>query len=313
MSTNYLQFLQSKAEEARAVFFVFERQYSSNPHHVYAFFEGKEDVDFYRPVLATNSEISKRGLFVKVCKGKGALLRVYELIRQKYGTIPNDIYLMDKDFDEFLGIDFNLDNSFFVSCEYSIESYVCCEESFKFFVEKYIGLYDGEPLFEELKDKFISQCSRLEKLLSPVVVCSLAQYEDFGNRPNFQNSNINKHLMVSSDGVVYRRRPGWLAKYLSEIGVDASQYDRARIRNLIQRVRTFGLRALIRGKYLIWFFTKFMQYCCDYVRGRSSAAGVKLSPKVQISSAAACQLVDASLLLPRRFFEFIDARTAAFS
>ena len=102
----------------------------SNPDHIYCFYEGKTDSDYYYNLFPKNK---RDNIFNIVCNGKSGILSICRYIKDDiiYQTYKL-LYFIDKDFDPSYNVtNPDLTGLIFETTGYSVENYYCSINCFK--------------------------------------------------------------------------------------------------------------------------------------------------------------------------------------
>ena len=183
----------------------FWTQYDPGQKRVHVFFEGHDDLAFYRPFIEQQMAVGGR-LVPYRCGGKRGVYEAFDGITQRNPAIRGVLFFVDKDVDDILGKPWPTDPRIFVTDVYSIENYLVSRDSFIRFCQEAVRLGDvGFQLHSPLLDRFDEQLSRFQRLIIPLMAWVVTMRRE-GQRPILTNINLGEFFEIDVECSV-RLRP----------------------------------------------------------------------------------------------------------
>lgn len=202
--------------------------------------EGPGDRCFYFDFVCDVLNDTKPQFFE--CGGKGRLLKFREAFDgYKWRRKPVIFYLCDKDFDDYLEIDYG---NIFRTSHYSIESFFLGESFAGYVIDKYssrsLTLKERGKFLEEFRSRFVSAIPVLR-----VVCAAMCEIRYHGEHPKFDGFGIDKIFDFTRREM--KRRGGMISEMRNVLKVDSlTSYH-----NIMRRTKTFdpeNFQGWMRGK-----------------------------------------------------------------
>lgn len=152
----------------------FHTDYKGNESKVlYCFFEGIEEISFYRDIINYAFPISQYTVYTYVCLGIDFVFTCYKYIKKQvfFSDKKNIIFFADKDVEDLININRPKDSNIIRTEYYSIENYVVNEFVLErilmefFFIDEYNVYSNIITKFKTAVHFFLNQMKRLAMLI----------------------------------------------------------------------------------------------------------------------------------------------------
>ncbi|MTI08776.1 DUF4435 domain-containing protein, partial [Curvivirga aplysinae] len=244
----------AKMRESRrtlnSVLLKFRTAISPKRKQFFSFFEGEEDIVFYSKLIKKHTPSDVENHFI-ICDGKKGVLDVRDLLAKRFPQILNVSFFVDKDHDEYVGNTRAISNDTFVTCQYSIENYLCSRSVINHFLTEHILLAEDELISTETINSFENSYKIFEDKMRPLsaMIIALRRRRATTNLNNLVLKNLfkfDKNLNL----IPQTKRSSTLIRQITNDKKGASYAEVAPInRDLkLKHAKTF-----IRGKYDLWF------------------------------------------------------------
>lgn len=278
------------------------------------FFEGEDDPSFYCPhIRAINN--SKQYLTL-ICYGRHEVIKLLDLIDQDGRAILKSLFFIDKDHNEFIGVN-KSHPRLFQTKYYSIENYLVCIDSINAYWAEYLHLSSLDSRKEQLVRQFENTYKSFEKRMLTLMALTLIG-RGFTSRParklNLNNANLDlifsmdfekeeckylkgagKHFAISTNVVNYHESPTILNKKTIE----------TILKNTFLGIET---KEIIRGKYELWFLVKYLQFITRKLSSKAEAKATGLqrsTPKSSITQETAVEQLGSRIKTPEDLRVFL--------
>lgn len=132
---DYAAYLTSEASSDLAVIHEFMMSYQESDE-VHIFFEGPEDIAFYLPEVRRYTE--NRRIYSYDCGGKWNVVKARDKIETSYKVTT--LFLIDRDYDDFLNRQASISNFLYITDGYSIENWASCEKALEVLLEDVLAV-----------------------------------------------------------------------------------------------------------------------------------------------------------------------------
>lgn len=244
---------------------------------IYCFFEGNEDRSYYS--FRTKMIYHNTPYFDYVCKGKGSLIKLHQLINNhKVYSNSNIGYFVDSDFDGRV-----LPKTVYTTPFYSIENFYVVDQAFEnilineFNINRNCDCFKkAKELFSDLKDKFHNNITYLNAWLA----CQ-ADYRNkkgLTTRLNIDNSlksvlgNEDFNKVVKSD-LTHLKFPNELLNQndIEIIFKDAPKIDKDIFESKLELFKNLNGDESFRGKFELKFLVSFLNRFKDEISKRNDS------------------------------------------
>ena len=254
-------FSDSRDNSVNTAFMDFNRAASHTPDALFVFYEGQDD-DYYYPRLR---QYSGRSIEAIKCKGKGNVIAVYKLLitKPEYNKYHKGFFI-DKDFDLHLEPFFD---DFFITSGYSIENYYLSDECMEETLKQKFSFHGGD---DDLKAIMTDYRTARQKYFDSILLfntwyCAI------------------KRKYVKIEGIsLNQEMPTGFVKFNLPAGNVHSRYTITEIYSTFASAANYSVSAdemagaeqyirenmqmNLRGKYLLDFMTKYLNYLIDKFR-----------------------------------------------
>jgi hypothetical protein len=256
------------------------QKYSSHKKEVHIFVEDEDDYIFYQIPLKHFYVDYK--IIPYFQKGKKNVLDAYQNIDWTNYIKEKVLFFIDKDFDDFLGLDNKLDSNVFVTEYYSIENYLVTLEVFEIILKRFFGVQE-QVLIDGFLDKInIAHCNFKENLKSIISLILIYRKEskhidldkvklsnyfyllglDFYKKKYLCIQDFNQIMRNPSSTKTDRvkvKNIKTLTHIISECVEDPSVYNYIKLfQNRKVLEGCVSQKKYIRGKYEFWFLFEML-------------------------------------------------------
>ncbi len=271
MTEDYAKYLRAEANSGIAALHQFRLLYSDDDQELHVFFEGEEDSLFYMPEIRRQAGI--RRTYTYVCSGKRNVVAVREDIGSSEYDIQRCLFFIDRDFDDYLGTQVTTDDRTYLTDNYSIESDIVRVQVLEVFIEDFVKISRADPEFARIVADFGALDQSFAKQIKPFMAWSIAA-KQAGSKPNFNNIDLGKVLIVGANGQVSKRAKGFDAYVRRAVGSGAGA-TLASTLAWFRQLHDAQRKRWIRGKFYYWFFQKSLLALIGASSARREAAGGK--------------------------------------
>ena len=307
-----VQFLRSKRNVLQAVVHRFLLKYRAGSNDIYLFFEGKDDPSFYLP------EIRKRASSFGTahtfqCEGKGTLLAVHGKVINRVDNKHRCLFFIDKDLDNYLGIRSPRHRNIFVTSPYSIENYICTEESVRILWTELLHLPESDQRMQAMLTHFSSSYSSYVRSIRPVMAWILNHRENYPHDRNRLNlSNITFAQICDIDAVTFdvRRKSGAYQFIINATNMQANPIGKDKLK---EKAKLFDLsqpKDWGRGKFEAGWFAAFIEKVISRLQQTRTANESKLSLRIQVTAQNIIDIFAARICCPQPLEAFLDFNLA---
>lgn len=299
---SFLDKLRSKRRQHTSVLLLFRMQYARSPDGLFVFFEGDDDELYFLPAIRRKAP-AERAVFSYVCDGKSGVLDSKGEVEKLTGKKDGLLFFVDKDFDEFLGgINYD-DENVFITEYYSVENYVVNEATLKTFNNLFIRL--GSEEYKELEDQFRVAHARFTNIMLPYMVLTIALKRKHGVNVNLNNVNL-ANLIRMNDELIPVKQPAALTRFLRACGCAGVVVPQREYRKIRNEVKDLKPKRILRGKFELWFFIKFLKAAWEALSGArlSSKRVVKVTFDPSLGNLFA--VMSGNLFYPSSLDAFLD-------
>ncbi|MCB9529328.1 MAG: DUF4435 domain-containing protein [Myxococcales bacterium] len=299
----YVDKLRRSPTSSLAQWNLFLQQYDPSGDRIFAFVEGRDDPAFYGTLLRQplpmitwiNCLDNKQGV-------RWAMDRFLAHFRQ---ASPRALFFMDRDFDDYRGIEASSYKYLFVTRWYSIESYLIAPEvAFTYLVEAGAldalgnSFRDFAAFFNEHLNRFLTVHAPIAEWMLSVRLASL--------RANFNALDKKGLLIWNSDQVQLAVPPDQIVSTLRQrCGKNGpvpivQDVVRAQGESIVSDHTQW--RSWARGKQVLWWLVQFLRYMQASLRTGSGGGG---KVRVDLSTSNALQLLVPYLQMPSDLHDFV--------
>lgn len=313
MTVDYAVALRQERNIAHAVFHsVILALSKSKTSDIFLFFEGEDDPAFYQSHIRIFLHGFNHNSFI--CYGRSEVLKVFDLITNDSRAIGRSLFFIDKDHNDVLGAPTPIARNIFQTTLYSIENYLVSEEIFSAYWSEILHLDTTDPrkiaYQEQFRRTYVAYSKRMCTLMAFILYAR--GFEGAVVRKlNLNNVRLELMFRLNFDDATCRYQAGAgkhfaIATNVRDHPISACNSEIRRI--LRSCVRTRTTKEIVRGKYELWFFVKFLQNVSHQLSSRQAAKASGLrraTPKIFISIENAVEILSSRLNCPPELSEFL--------
>lgn len=251
---SFVEHLREKRCAHTAVVAKLERSRSRIPNSLFLVLEALPDqvvyLDVTKRVLAAENAIPIH------CDGKHGVLRLLRYVRQKYGHDPYIVFFVDRDLDDFLPPGNPTDEFLYVTDDYSIENDFVGPASFRCILNDILCFDADESEISECIVEFDRAFMAFATSCVPLMAWAILIRLN-GGAVNFNNINYTEIFDVSSPKIPVRKSQA-LKKFIAACAADEPVPRLFTARPVIKALTSKSVSQFIRGKYLLWFFLRYI-------------------------------------------------------
>lgn len=234
--------------------------YKATARVVYGFVEGKDDPTFYRGFIENalpsewNVELIRAGKKDKVI---GAL----DSLDWSRFSKKRICFFVDRDLSEFLGEQLPSGENLYVTDNYSIENDVVTFGTMKRVLEEVLNIteYDQNEI-RVIQELFESNLDTFREVMTPVM-SQILIWENNGEKAylnNIKPETFIKFVDCNLCLICEFTSPISRVEYAAKCAKAKKATDEELTQAEVEFRDRKGLKRFIRGKYLMWFFIKFL-------------------------------------------------------
>jgi hypothetical protein len=299
---SFLERLSAKRRARTAVIAKFERTRARLPTAIFLVFEALPDKAFYSDML--ESQLSGQQTIPLFCEGKPGVLAFLHHVRERHGQDDGVIFFVDRDLDDFTSSDGNIEDRFvYLTDGYSIENFVVTEEAFRSLVSHVLHVQAEEDELARHAQEFATSLHNFSRQILPLMAWAVAARK-LGGALSLNNASPNQ-LFDLTDIREPRRTKGALKKFVQQTGANVSLTKVCAIRPVISALENPSPTKFIRGKYLLWFFMKYLDVFKQQLEDDHKSGGPRGYLKPHIDEHNIFQLLCHRLKCPESLRHFL--------
>lgn len=276
-----LDILEKAVEEGSFIYHEFLIYYKSNAKTVYGIVEGKDDPIFYKGLIESNLPENWDVKLIFADGRRNALLAFSDFDWERFSS-KRICFFVDRDLTDFIEQDFieqkTVENhNVYTTDNYSIENDVVKFSTFQRVLEEVLNINDLKPdEINNLELLFNSQLSffqdKMLPIMAQIILWRRKQQELLlkGNKLRILLNKINlDSLFGFKNGNIYLKDNFENESLMLEKIAEFVEYKSSSADELEDAKKEFlnkqGEKNLIRGKYILWFFVKFIVETHKYI------------------------------------------------
>lgn len=304
---SFISLLKAARGSSVAIRHEFKLHYDSSRPQLHIFVEGGEDKAFYGSYIVRRLRPGVE-FYAYECKGKKGVLQALHDLRTEHPTAEVLLFFVDKDVDDFLGVEVPSDSNLFCTDVYSIENYVA--------VSSVVGLWLAEALRSEqmvvdgaaVVQAFDQGIARFAEMLLPVIAWILAHRRS-GAGPNLGNIRLEEMIELVDKSSARWRRQECRMRYLDRVcGVTTSSALISDARRFGRLLRQTVSPSWLRGKFAIWFVVQFVRSCEQEASRAAMDAGQRAPRWADLHAGNAVSQLVSKAREPGALRAFLDLR-----
>ena len=247
----------------------FWSQYDPSQKRLHLFFEGHDDVIFFRFFVTKYVDSAVRVLNHR-CDGKSKVFEAFEDIMRKRPNARGVLFFVDKDIDDILGTAWPTDPRIFVTDVYSIENYLVRRPVLQRFYRDAIRLNRVTFDDEDILKHFDEQHRRFQRMMIGVMAW-IVSLRRAGERPNLGDINLGEVCAMDGDCKICPS-DGNRLEYLSRVTQSPARAFK-HIAPIAKHLKRIPAERIVRGKFEIWFIVEFWRRLVDRLRALAAEGG----------------------------------------
>jgi Protein of unknown function (DUF4435) len=281
---------------------------------VFLFFEGEDDPSFYLSHIRAHAFANEYSSHI--CFGRDEVFKVRELIERDERLVGRSWFFVDKDHSDIMSSSIT-PNDVFQTTVYSIENYVVCEQVFFAYWTEVLHLDSSDPRRDVYWEAFAAtypQFERRARTLMALVLLGRGVNAHPPRKLNLNNANLDLVFNINFESTSCRYRPGAAKQFVLSTNVSdcPTHVRRIDLKSILQiHVKHRTTKAILRGKYELWFFIKFLQWTMKILSDRAlpRADGQRrATPKTSVSQKNAMELLATRCSCPDELRKYLSSR-----
>ena len=265
---DYAEYLAEEAKSEIVVLHQFKILYDPDLDSFHFFFEGEEDSLFYMP--EARRRIEGKDVYLYDCGGKKNVINVRDSLNADEYITENCLYFVDRDFDDLLECQVFVDESTYITDNYSIENDISCIYTVEVILLDLLHVSRANPEFESIL-AFVKQAFDLFYIeVRSLIAWILAAKQD-GCSPNLNNTLGLKGILSFSDGKPILSSAGF-AEFKRKVVVNGRLPSLSAVIRWHRCLVPLAPKTWLRGKYEIWFFQFALLAALEVANERRTAA-----------------------------------------
>lgn len=297
--TSYVETLQQEGAKPSARFHEFRTQ-CDNKGSVHVFFEGKDDAKFYM------HEVRRRAstpIYAYACEGKDNVVSIRaEVARSTYAKSNNCLFLVDKDFDDYLGRpDQGSQWNTYATDSYSIENYLVTEEVMEILLKDFCSCSTTEATYLNSISNFKKAHASFYKRIVPYMALAILLRRE-KTHVRFKDVSAKSLLRINADGIVVKKKPGFKA-FKKAAGLAGKEINILEWRSVIYTLQKDPPKKWVRGKFEREFFEEFLKF----ITQKMVISSEKLKPLNAVANSMLIETMAPRITLPKSLTAFLNA------
>jgi hypothetical protein len=286
-----------------AVFLQFDLIYRDGCGDLYAFVEGIADKEYFQYELRRRVEQDAEIHFY-VCDGKDGVLRALNDLERRRPSAERVMFLIDKDFDDYIPIHRQTSVRLFTTPYYSIENHLVGEEALRAVFADFAHIESSDPRFALIIATYRRALRRFAVCLRRFIAWAICARRA-GLRPNLNNVNLNAVIKLNQELLPCAAANVGIKLGLA-CGVAAHLVTTTEVRRQMRELTIDEYKRWLRGKAELWFFLKFVNLTWDSLVREPGVGTRPIQKTVQINEANVFQLLADRVTYPSELLAFLD-------
>lgn len=269
MIEDYARYLAAEAKSDIAALHQFRILYDPAQRDLHFFFEGEEDSLFYMP--EARRRLDQRNVNIYDCGGKKNVIEVRDTLKLEGYDIQHCLFFVDRDLDDFLNTQVELDEYTYITDFYSIENYVSTPQVARVLLQDVIRISAADPEFNRIVNSISASFGEFYSRVRPLMSWILAAKEQ-NCKPNLNNTNGLKGIVRVVEARPVFNQAGF-AEFKKKVVVDGRIPTVSAILRWRRALDLGSPKLWVRGKYDIWFFQVILIAALEETSRRRKEAG----------------------------------------
>lgn len=279
-----VDYLRQERLRPASVLLQFLLVYKPRVRDIYIFCEGRDDISFYRPIVAHKWNGGTVHAFR--CKGKSGVIAQYKSIRDKARYIRRSLFFVDRDLDhevDKVSADRRLPRSrhFFETSGYSIENYLVNVQTLRCIWLDLCGQQTDDPRLRQITATFQRAQTTFQAKMQTLMAWTLTCL-NHGESGNLEKLKLDEIVIFDS---TYQPIVRHRCEALEKAGLTNGNFRRHEVRSVLASFAAKGGAIPVRGKLELWFLVKFWNKIVEPMTRRGVPNRVKIQSSLSYSNA----------------------------
>ena len=301
----FIDYLRSVSQGGTTDYTAFIRQYRRDEKSIHIFYEGYEDPSFYMSTIR-ECGFDDVKVYYHRAKNKANIYRYFGLIDWRRYQKHRVLFFTDKDFSDVLNTVYPESSNIYVTEFYSIENYVVTSQVLERILVDYCRISDAE-LIQRVIEMFESAYDDFSKKVLPLIAW-IIYHRRAGRGTQLNNINMDRLMWITLDFRVQNRsthNDENRIQYLDRVcQVSTENNCWVTILNIIRELQGYIPKKIIRGKFDLWFYMKFINHAISTLNTNLSP-NPRITLKVPISASSALITLSPIAKKPQSLKDFI--------
>lgn len=300
---DYAEFLVRSKKSDTAIVHEFSLAYNEQEEQLHIFLEGDEDKLYYLPIIRRLH--SDRILHVYVCDGKRGVVTARNDVYSGEYNKNLCLFFVDRDFDDYLGVQINLDDHTFVTKYYSIENYLVTPESLEVILTDFVGLPKNSNEYRKICASFDKGYNIFSRKLRGFLALTLG-HREAEVKVNLNNIDLKKIVVVLEDGGLGKKKKSF-ETFLKNCGIEnAERASFSRLKAWCCKLNDDPVKVWLRGKFELWYFVQFLRVeLRRLVRANVEVNGKRIRTPAIVSTGQYFEALGGRIKVPVELDEFL--------
>ncbi|MGN7611949.1 DUF4435 domain-containing protein [Magnetococcales bacterium HHB-1] len=253
MKSRHDQVRRDQKQKIRRLLHIFMTEYGKRRQYVYGFVEGKDDPSFYKNFI---DHILPEGWESHLwwAEGRQNVLEVFKRLDWQRFDRLQICFFIDRDLSDFIEEDRVEEDNIYVTDGYSIENSIVNEYTFRRVLGDLCGipsLSQNDSMVVQFQEDYQAFCETMTPVMALILYWRL--HDISANLNNIQMKSLFKMFEDRIEAQDTIRDQAYLHKQCS-----VPFLEHVDITEEIKQFMGYDLSKLIRGKFVQWFFVRYL-------------------------------------------------------
>jgi len=269
---DYAKYLLEEANSSVAALHQFRLLYNQNQEEYHFFFEGEEDGLFYMP--EARRYVGDKKLYTYDCGGKKNVIEVRDSVKEELYNIKNCLFFVDRDYDDILDSQVEVDENTYITDFYSIENEISNVCAARILMSDIIRISQADPEFSRVENAISTGLLKFYRKILPLSAWIIAAKQE-GCAPNLRNTIGLKGIVTLSGLEPQLTRLGFV-EFKKRVISNGKRPSFSSVLKWRRILDTNSAKKWVRGKYDIWFFQILLMDVLNEANSRRRSAGGRI-------------------------------------
>lgn len=274
-------------------------------YNFFVFVEGQDDVNHYAPEI--KRYLGRQVLFID-CDGKNGVLQARNLIFEKSGALQGCLFIVDSDYDDYVGITKVRCDHVYYTDFYSLESVLLEDLTFETILEEIVCLDRNSISFKETLHELIAFRDQVYHCFRPYYAWLIHQ-RLIGARLNLNNGDTSIMLDVVDDKVLRQKE---FNRHRKSIMIESDTGIFGSIIKIRRQLQIKDGRRWMRGKDAARILVRIFRLCIEKLSRqgvRRAGSNKKLKVPNSLSVDGIFTALSGRDIYPKSFVSFLLKHT----